>query len=118
MATPHIKDWGFFLPDVVRSEEDEIAFVTDMFEEFDTCRFYGITIPVLRAFILDVKEGMEHKSTDIATRFYHTWIHAMDVMHGCYFFLTCCGGKDLFTEEECVALLTAALGHDYGTARD
>ena len=85
-----------------------------MFEEYDACSFYGIKTHELRAFILDVKEGMAPKSTDIATRFYHTWTHAMDVMHGCYFFLSCCGGRDLFSTEECVALLTAALGHDYG----
>ncbi len=50
----------------------------------------------------------------MAKRYYHNWTHAIDVTHCVYFFLSQCGIGACLSREECVGLITAALGHDYG----
>jgi len=109
-----LKAWDFFLPGALICEEDEVTLVMDMLEEYNAMQFYGITQAQLRSFILDIKEGMAPKDTDVATRHYHTWTHVIDVTHCVYFFLTRCELDKQFSNEDCIALLTAALGHDYG----
>jgi len=109
-----IKSWDFFLPAALIAEEDEVMLIMDMLAEYDALSFYDITPAQMRAFILDIKEGYADKDTDVAKRFYHTWVHAIDVTHCVFYFLTRCQIDVHFSREECVGLLTAALGHDYG----
>jgi len=113
-ATFDLKEWDFFLPGALTCEEDEVMLIMDMFEEYDAMAFYDISAAQMRAFILDVKEGYADKDSDVAKRYYHTWVHAIDVTHCVYFFLTRCQIDKHFSREDCVCLLTAALGHDYG----
>jgi hypothetical protein len=109
-----LKEWDFFLPAALTCEEDEVMLIMDMFEEYQAMDFYNVSAAQMRAFILDVKEGYADKDSDVAKRYYHTWVHAIDVTHCVYFFLTRCGIGEHFSREDKVCLLTAALGHDYG----
>jgi len=67
----------------------------------------------LLEFLLQIEQGYGSGQEEGAVNKYHNRVHAADVLQSVHFFLTTCGFAHVLTDIEQMALLLAAVVHDY-----
>eukprot|EP01111_Echinosteliopsis_oligospora_P016007 TRINITY_DN6516_c0_g1_i1.p1 TRINITY_DN6516_c0_g1~~TRINITY_DN6516_c0_g1_i1.p1 ORF type:complete len:503 (-),score=113.10 TRINITY_DN6516_c0_g1_i1:125-1633(-) len=98
------KTWEF---DVFKHTEAELLpMIVDMFNTFQLLELFRIDIKKLHKFILKVL-ALYHKENR-----YHNFVHAFDVTHASFSFLTIMNAQEYLTHLDILALLTASLCHD------
>lgn len=98
------KTWEF---DPFKYTEQELwPIVVDMFNTFQLIDLFRINIKKLQRFIMTAN-SLYHKDNR-----YHNFIHAFDVTHACYSFLTIMNAQQYLTHLDILALLLASLCHD------
>ncbi|KAI9224409.1 hypothetical protein BC828DRAFT_373575 [Blastocladiella britannica] len=80
-------------------------FAQHCFAHFDMHSMFGLDRSKVERFFISLESGYRANP-------YHNSIHAVDVMHGAYYFLTTLGMADLLSVEERLACLLAAACHD------
>lgn len=99
-----IKSWEF---DVFKYTESELLpYIVDMFENFQLLELFRIDLKKLQRFIMTVHALYKKENR------YHNFIHAFDVAHACYAFLTTFDAQQYLTHLDILALLVSALCHD------
>lgn len=98
------KTWEF---DPFKYSESELwPIIVDMFANFQLIELYHINIKKLQRFIMTVNT-LYHKENR-----YHNFVHAFDVTHACYSFLTIMNAQQYLTHLDIFALLVGSLCHD------
>lgn len=85
-----------------------------LYSMFDFVGNFNLDSIVLRAFLQDIEIGCRFREREGITRKYHTFAHAFDVTQTVFVILNAMDGKKLLQNQECLALLVAAVGHDIG----
>jgi CheY-like chemotaxis protein len=98
------KTWEF---DPFKYSESELwPIIVDMFSNFQLIELFRINIKKLQRFIMTVN-SLYHKENR-----YHNFVHAFDVTHACYSFMTIMNAQQYLTHLDILALLVGSLCHD------
>jgi len=98
-----LRSWDFNLWEY--SEDELLAFVVEMFKDFDLLTRYHIGLETLHNFLLEIRASYSNNP-------YHNFRHAVDVTQAIYFFLTSGKVAEMLSYLEIFAVLVSALCHD------